>query len=193
VGSKGSATVTGHKPAGAFRFEGVQPGDLLELMQGGPVYRIRRVLSPNSLELGREQAPSELERDIPQPAVPNATPNYRIVRQPQREPGTRPFRLPENWVIDLSPRPPHGHGLTTDGVREILFAPTGQVMQPQSDAKVTWLWLREPAAVPVPREALVEVWTRTGLVLSHPVNRDPKLGGGDPYYYARRGGSGDEP
>src|SRR5262249_11503558 len=143
VGTKGAAIVIGHKPDGGLRFEGVQPGDHLEFI-GGRFYRIRRVVAADQLELGDAHAPTNLEADVPAPAGPNPPPNYRIIRQPQKDPGADAVPLPEGWAIDLSPAAPRGAGLSTDGMREILFAPNGQVTFASPELKVIRLWLRGP-------------------------------------------------
>jgi hypothetical protein len=194
VGSRGSALILGRKPAGAFRFAGVEPGDYLELKPGGQIYRIRQVLAPDRLELGEAQAPTALPQDVPAPPESDAPPNYQILRQARPGPGSQPLALPGFWVLDQTPGPPRGEGLSTPGVRDILFAPTGQVMHLGPEVAVIRLWLREPGAVvPGRPEALVEVWPRTGLVVSYPVNRNPQVGDGDPYYYARQGKDGGAP
>lgn len=109
------------------------------------------------------------------------TSDYYIVRSPRALAGETTLKLPQDVVIDLNlSQFPAG----SSGQSDILFSPSGEVLQPPSSDKVI-LWVRDqtkrpPAptttttsqAVAIDRDSLIVIDIRTGFVAAQSVNPD---------------------
>jgi hypothetical protein len=72
---------------------------------------------------------------------------------------------------------------------DILFAPSGQVINQSTSQGATVFWVRDitlDASAPGD-ETLIAVYTRSGFIAAHEVNRNPALG--NAYYYTQDGRS----
>ena len=156
----------------------VQPGDYLELRDGGGVHPILGVSSQTSLLVSGNQPIT----------ITAATSNYRILRQPRQLLGENPLQLPGNMVVDTNqvpvppsyppppaPKPntqPFNYSLVSPGVSgmiEILFAPSGAVVGNNAEFSKIYLFVRDytldPADIDFPgRCGIVGVQTLTGYI-----------------------------
>ena len=175
-GEKGKMFVTGRDKNGPLKFEDVEADDLLELVrEKNKLYRIVRV-SDNRLELG-EPLSFAL---TPSPSEPNFT----IHRQPRKLANEKPVALSPGWVVDLTPPPPEGMGLTSQGTDSILFAPDGVALIPPPESAIVWV-RNSKAEAAVNQEALIVIRSTTGAASVHRVNRDPNVGNGDPLFHVQ--------
>jgi hypothetical protein len=99
-------------------------------------------------------------------------------------------------VIDLNPNTPtNSHSVpdgtvasnTTSGLSyDILFTPSGTLTGTLGDGtgKIV-LWVRDITQDPDQpgEQPLIVIFCRTGRVGGFPINTDPNIGGGWPYYY----------
>jgi type II secretory pathway pseudopilin PulG len=145
----------------------VQPGDYLELRDGGGVHLITGV-SANTLTVSPAQ-PIAL-------AAP--TTNYRILRQPRPLLGENPLQLPGNLAVDPS--------LSTvlkgvSGQVDVLFAPSGTVVGTNAGAGKIFLYVHDLTQNPVDpsRAGVVAVQTMTGYIGGYTAGP-----AGNPYLYA---------
>jgi prepilin-type N-terminal cleavage/methylation domain-containing protein len=158
----------------------VQPGDYLEIKGGGLMHRIIGVVNlggavGNTLQLFSAPAP-----------LANATNQYRIIRGPRVLQGESPLQLPQDIAIDLG----KCQGLPVDANaphRDILFAPSGSVVEPAAASDKIILWVRDASrdAGDPGEQLLITVYVRTGLIAAHPVD----TGSNDPYSFTRDGKS----
>lgn len=190
-------------------YEGaVLPGDFLELDGGGQLYGIVDVQGaiagppaiPPRLTLNRP-----LVSDIQVP--PSVMPNYRIIRQPRPIPGEQPMKFPEKVAIDLSVGVLHNgeyyvRGLSQGfawnpnvnppvGVIDILFSPSGRVVGTSAAADAVLFWVRDTTTGMGDNQGLVVVYTKTGAVLTFPVDQTPPPAG-NPYSMVQTGRGGAE-
>jgi hypothetical protein len=181
----------------------VQPGDYLELMGGGPLYQIATVASPTQVTLT-----SAITSQV------NATPQYRIIRQPRPLPGEDTLSLPQDVAIDLAltglgstniqgiqPNIQSGGGGNTilysqNTTLDILFDSNGNVVGQAAAFDKIVLWVRDVTlAAPTagsPGEgdqSLITIYCRTNGLAGTLANFDSSIGGGDWYYFTRDGRS----
>lgn len=175
-GEKGKMFVTGRDKNGPLKFDDVEAEDLLELVrEKNKLYRIVRV-SDNRLELG-EPLSFAL---TPSPSEPN----FAIHRQPRKLANEKPVALSPGWVVDLTPPPPEGMGLTSQGIDYILFAPDGVALIPPPESAIVWV-RNTKAEAAVNQEAIIVIRSTTGALSVHHVNRDPNVGNGNPLFHVK--------
>ena len=185
----------------------VQPGDYLELRDGG-VYLIgQAVATPSNptqstiLQLGGNVAGTVVatQYDL-SVSVSSPTTNYRILRQPRILIGEPPLTMPTNMVVDMNAIP--GTTMTSNvvagpsGYLEILFSPSGAVVGTNAGSGKILLCVRDSTDLsytdPItnlqtydPNKAgIVGVQCRTGFIGAYSV-----APGADPFYYAEEGRS----
>lgn len=157
----------------------VQPGDYLELRDGGGIHPITSVNSFNSLTISAAQP-------VLQPFV--ATSNYRILRQPRILIGENPMQMPGNLAVDIS------LSYVAQGVSgsyDILFAPSGSVVGTNAGQSKIFLYVHDLTQNPVDpnRAGVVAVQTLTGFIGAY--NSGPLGSQASMYMYANEGrGSG---
>lgn len=186
----------------------VQAGDYIEFNRCGHVYPILSLqLSP----AGSQAVPPTLSVNLGVGGTAVTGPTlsylpYRIIRQPRCVLAEPDLVLPGNsagqaidadvsTLIDVTSYNPTSHKVsgslnlpparTVNGrtCHEILFGPSGAVVGPAASSDMICLWLcNESGSVP---PVLVCIRTRTGLIGVFPVNENPSVGNGDPYYFAR--------
>ena len=162
----------------------VQPGDYFEVKGGGLVHRISAV----------QAAQLTLES-----AVPNriyATEDYRVIRRPRLLSGESAMLLPPDIGIDLATNQQYGNALPAsnpDRSVDLLFAPSGELINGVTSTPFVGLWLRDttadgPGGLPAEfggDPVLIAVQKKTGLIGVQPVNPDPA----DPYRFCSDGRS----
>jgi prepilin-type N-terminal cleavage/methylation domain-containing protein len=176
---------------GGANFTGgtVQPGDYLDLISddGWPaLHYIEAIPSANTLLL--RTAPFQ----VPPGKLPHV---YRIIRAPRPMIGEKEIVLPRDVVVDSPLSPSHptlGTSLapvdSQTGQVDILFSPSGRVLRgagTQGKA-ILWVWDAGNSAAGG-EELLVVVYTRTGVIATHPVNINTSVG--DAYQFVRDGKS----
>ena len=204
--------------AGSAASNFVQVGDYLEIKGVGQLYRIELLLAgtPSPLRLDRP-----LTQDIEAPV--HGFPNYRIIRAPRPVPNMPIKPLASGVIIDLTP-PTAGAALGVsdrdtgggngsmwmrgvsagypapntllNGVVDIMFSPTGQVLAAPADIMYFWVhthgnptaWAnREPLSADgnADNQALVVIYCKTGQVASFPVEQG--FPPANPWFNAQRG------
>ena len=177
-----TATLTGdHRTS-------IAQGDLLEITHGLPsIHRISQppVLVGTNTRLILVNSP---------PAASNApltlTNNYRIIRQPRPLMGENTLVLPDKVYVAFdqtdAAADPYGKNSAnipqsyTGANWEILFSPSGQVINARGGRII--LWLADDNNVSKP--TLLTVYSFTGAVGAH-----PEAPGADPYAFTRDGRS----
>ncbi len=164
-----TATATGYTPSPGD----VQPGDLLEVIYGGGSVHKVTGLGP----------PIALATPVPGAAVTSLplTNNYRFIRQARPLMGEPTLQLPNTvYVMDnqtaVSTTVPGSQnipGSTVPGARDIIFAPSGQVIAATSGRII--LWVTDDNSVSKP--TLLTVYTRTGSIAAHPAAPTTAPGG----------------
>jgi prepilin-type N-terminal cleavage/methylation domain-containing protein len=194
-------------PATPMTWEGVQPGDYLELTCGPTgVALITAVAGPNNSVLTLDRQIEGVEPPPPPPPVvpppPVTTTNFRVLRGPRALAGEPTLQLHKDVYIDLTscfPCPvnlgpvigPNGepYGNSSTGYLpwgpgnniDILFNSTGVV----GNAPIG-RFILAVRHVDRPNDMLfITVYTRTGKIATHSVNDS----GGDPYLFTRDGSS----
>ncbi len=166
----------------------VQPGDYLELRDGG-VYLISQVQpSPPAPGTILQLAGTSYDKTI---TVPSPTTNYRILRQPRILIGEPPLTLPNNMVVDMNTIP--GTLVSsnvvqgTSGYYEILFSPSGAVVGTNAGSGKLLIYVHDSTDLSqdiTNHAGLVGVQCRTGFIGAYSV-----APGNDPFYYAEEGRS----
>ena len=198
----------------------VDIGDLIEINGQGQLYQITSINSPAGVVPSFITVTPPITRDIMPPM--NGWPNYRIIRRPRPIPNLPVQKLPHEVVVDLNTpsNPATGPAAPADrdtnnqiwmrGISQgfptpntapliantvdIVFSPSGQVIQAPGDIMYLWLhpagspdaWLnRLPTAASSEPEnqAILVIYNRTGAVGSFRVNQGP----GTPWDEARKG------
>jgi prepilin-type N-terminal cleavage/methylation domain-containing protein len=174
----------------------VQPGDYIEFKGGGLVHMIDGVLGANQLHLAS-----------PMPYPINDTADYRIIRKPRVLVGETPMLLPQDIVVDINtnvkysnPLPPvsvvkDSTGLNGEQYIDLLFGPSGGVLNVPGQSSFLCLWVRDMTTEPptgVPAEfggepLLVTLYKRTGSLAVHPADLVPPAK--SPYTFAADGKS----
>jgi prepilin-type N-terminal cleavage/methylation domain-containing protein len=147
----------------------VQPGDFLEIQGTGLVHRILGIRNSNS------SPPTILDELVIDPtgAPTNANNSpiqqYRIIRSPRVLTGETPLDLPKDVAIDGGQKF-SGDPFSPPG--DILFSPSGGVMNNPGVAGKIILWIRDTSKDPsAPGEQfLVVIQVRTGFIAVHPVD-----------------------
>lgn len=199
----------------------VNVGDLLEINGMGQLFEITGINSPAGLIPSFVTVTPPITRDILPPM--NGWPNYRIIRRPRPIPNLPVIKLPNEVVVDLNSatNPAIGPAAPADrdtnntiwmrgisqgipalntapliaGTVDIVFNPSGQVIQAPADLMYIWMhpsgspdaWLnRQPTAASSDpdNQALLVIYSRTGAIGSFRVNQNLP---GTPWDDARRG------
>lgn len=199
----------------------VEVGDLLEINGIGQLYEITSVNLPAGVIPSFVTVTPPITRDILPPM--NGWPNYRIIRRPRPIPNLPVIKLPNEVVVDLNSatNPAIGPAAPADrdtnntiwmrgisqgipalntapliaGTVDIVFNPSGQVIQAPADLMYIWMhptgspdaWLnRQPTAASSDpdNQALLVIYSRTGAIGSFRVNQNLP---GTPWDDARRG------
>jgi prepilin-type N-terminal cleavage/methylation domain-containing protein len=158
----------------------VQSGDYLLILSTGLVHQITGITGTNptfSITLASDLSPNGLGQ---------ATRNYRILRAP-RVSGEEKLSLPQYIGINVTTNqlPPTGYAANannvitpnSDGVIDILFGPSGNVIGDWAGTDMIILWVCDTSLANTPWDGeptLITVYTRTGLVAPVPV--DPSGG-----------------
>jgi prepilin-type N-terminal cleavage/methylation domain-containing protein len=154
-------------------------GDLLEILHGaGSTHRVLAV-SGNRLTLS-SNVPAAAVADL------SLTGNYRFVRQAQPLMGEPTLQLPNTVLVR-----PNGTGSTRNSSRniptsfdgsnsEIIFAPSGQVINATSGRIILWVADENNVSIPT----LLTIYSRTGGVAAHPAAT-----GSDPFAFTKDGRS----
>jgi prepilin-type N-terminal cleavage/methylation domain-containing protein len=164
----------------------VNVGDYLEVtgLSEGFVHAITNV-TPSTLN-GQQVTLLDLNHQNPNAPgvtinVANwSTTNYRIIRAARPLSGEPDMKLPQDVAVDLSLS-------QFGGTADFLFLPSGALQQ-ASGGKVIF-WVRD-TSLDDPRAGeptLIAIYPRNGAIAAHPVNPDPNVGGGSPYYYTQDG------
>jgi hypothetical protein len=166
----------------------VQAGDFLEITYGlGSIHRIVQPIGSYSVSLA----------STPPAAVINQlqTTNWRVIRQPQPLMGEPALELPNTVVVypnttmnfdsTSSTPPPPGSlnlppSLTSPGNVDIVFAPSGQVINATGGQIVLWVWDTNQVSQPT----LLTIYPNTGFVAAHPV-----APGNNPFAFTQDGQS----
>ena len=153
-------------------------------------------VSPNAREL---KFPASAYPDLGAAYTPAGTPpppykatavTYGVAFQVPPQPlfGEPALAMPDNTAIDIQTTPQQTTYNMPAG-NEIIFAPSGQVLNQPSGAQIL-LWVRDPTAATDPYnfaaagpESLIVISTKTGAISTQPVNPDPA----DPYKFAKLG------
>lgn len=148
----------------------VQPGDWLNLFDGGP--RSIVAVGRNSVELDHTVVngrPNLYNRML---TVAAPTGDYSIFRQARLCPGEPPLELPRNNVIDLATMKAWGVNLPPgpQGAFDLLFAPSGELIHANLGRVI--LWVRDADVAPdtappvsnVGGQSLVVITIHTGQV-----------------------------
>jgi type II secretory pathway pseudopilin PulG len=187
----------------------VQPGDYLEMRDGGGVYLITSVTGGNTLTLSPAQAF----------ALTSPTSNYRIMRQPRPIIGENPLQMPGNMAVQISfiigtntykttmpgrtiagapptlvppslpdypgSAPPPGYQAGPAGYYEILFAPSGAITGSGTGTGNIYFYIADLTQSPPDpaRAGFVTVQTRTGFIGAYNVD----TASGNPYSFAQLG------
>jgi hypothetical protein len=196
----------------------VAAGDVIEFLGNGQMFGIVAVSANNQLQLFRARSFPLIT------ASPPTQPNYRIIRKPRPVPGERPLEMPRGVVIDVTlswyatnpPFPPPGpfppapamdrdlgntlwmRGISTPGIVDIMFGPSGQVVGDAAVNDIVYLWLHPRGEVnnwllqnpnvalgEAANQSLVVVYSRNGTTSSFPVNQGTQGAPGDPYLFAK--------
>ena len=149
---------------------GVLAGDYLELNGGGLVHQITSVnttATPPSLTLAL-------------PISGAATPNYRIIRQPQQLLGMPTLQLPSDVAVDIT----SGYSVavpsnpTNANNYDIIFSPSGAVIGRGTTGNQIILWVRDITQSQMQGSPMVVgINVRSGLITIGPVVTTP---GGNP-------------
>jgi type II secretory pathway pseudopilin PulG len=176
----------------------VQPGDYLEINSLPPVYQIAGVSSKSQTTFTPPMTTANqimtLNFNIPNTGPPPAMP-YRVVRAPRVLTGESVMQLPQDVAIDVLTSLFTPDTIPTSPVQtnyDILFSPAGPLLRSGATTGKFALWVRDGTRDPGSpgEEFLVTVYSRTGLIASHPVDAVPGLaGGGDPYSFIKDGKS----
>lgn len=175
----------------------VQPGDFLEVQNGG-VYYIGAIVPSSGGQTATQLALGPTNPSPPPYTHPNSyemaltitvpTTNYRILRQPRLLTGESPLELPNNFVIDGTnsalfnvplrsvPGAPYG------GYEEILFAPSGTVTGHGASNGKIYMCVHELNQTDINLYGIIAVQTRTGFIGAYNV-----APGNDPLLYAEEG------
>jgi type II secretory pathway pseudopilin PulG len=148
----------------------VQNGDYLEICGSGLPHQITGAGMAGGVNLA-----SGLPFAIP------ATPQWRIMRQPQLMKGERPISLPDKIAVDISQCSTDGQsatGLTASGndangpYYDILFSPSGGLSRGSWSTDKIILYVRDTSFsdVTMGTPTLIVVYVRTGLIAAHPVD-----------------------
>mgnify|MGYP000532191495 CR=1 FL=1 len=167
-----------------FPANAVKQGDYLLLHGQGQAFRIEKV-SGKQIVLYRD-----VEAPVSKPSGNPPQPNYLIYRV-NSEPvsGLRPISFSQPVVVD---------GNQQGFFSEILFAPDGSVLRPDTAARtgsiagavIYWVARYEQDATGQYQTqqkgaVLVVVFPHSGRVATFPVNTEPSFGYGDPYYWVK--------
>jgi prepilin-type N-terminal cleavage/methylation domain-containing protein len=168
----------------------VQPGDYLELRDGGGVHPIVSVPNGGTLAVSAAQPI----------ALTAPTTNYRILRQPRPVLGENPLQMPGNMAVDLNvnpnipqpppPNPPILYSQVNAGVSgayDILFSPSGAVVGSNAGLGKIFLYVHDYTIPPsdvnrYTRAGIVAVQTLTGYIGAYNAGPDA-----NPYIYANEG------
>lgn len=122
-------------------------------------------------------------------AVSGSQPSYRIVRQPQAIPDEATLQLPTNMIIDINNGTTKYTSLNVPSNNTIMFSPSGAVTEAGAAFEKIILYVRDNSLSSSTdgEPTLVTIYTRTGFIATYPVNTDPNLGNGDPYYFTNQG------
>ena len=175
----------------------VQQGDLLEIMYGiGSVSRLSANPSANS---------ATLLSTPPAAAVSalNNYPSYRFIREPRPLMGETTLQMPLNVRVNNTSATVNGTTYSApnstpsqlnvtsfQGATDIIFSPSGQVVNATSGRIVLWVddGLGNTAvSSSISPPTLLCIYARTGGVAAHPVNTDTSLGG--VYFFTQDGKS----
>jgi hypothetical protein len=166
----------------------VQAGDYLQIL-GKRTYRID--VGPKydriTLTLAPTPAPDVIRAN-------EATPAYRIIRKPRLAVGEPPLTLPRDIVVDLNPGrsiiTPEPALTDTPSTYDIVFSPAGEVLRVGGTTGKVILWVRDATqdASKPGDQILVTVYSRTGLISTHPVNLTPDGNGNVDFYSFTRDG-----
>jgi prepilin-type N-terminal cleavage/methylation domain-containing protein len=172
----------------------IQPGDHLLIGDGGLMREIIGVVPANPSSNGGKLKLRPKAAGTPTfyPVTPTA--NYRIVRAP-RVYGDESLKLPVNIAIDFTTGPGKQQQYDppsdpNSGVRDIMFAPSGEVIGSAGGNDKIVLWVRD-VSLSSPTEGaptLVVLYARTGFIAAHPVDRTS----GDYYSFTKDGRSSGE-
>jgi prepilin-type N-terminal cleavage/methylation domain-containing protein len=169
----------------------VQPGDFLELRDGGVSY-INTVTSStsggpvNQIYIGITGALTTYDTSL---SITTPTTNYRILRQPRLLVGEPPVALPNNFAFDMGLTTTLGANAVQNGPSglgpEILFSPTGAVVGTNAGSGKLYMVVHDVIATPVDldRAGIVAVQCRTGFIGAYGV----ATVGSDPFYFAEVG------
>ncbi len=148
----------------------VQAGDHIEFLGTGLVHLIAPI-SSTSLQLA-----SNPSNQI------NLTPQYRIIRAPRVLTGETPLDLPKDVAIDAGQSVLVTTALGLPLPLDILFSPSGGVLNQPGVAGKIIFWVRDTSKDPsAPGEQfLVVIQVRTGFIAVHPVDAYSGL----PYRFA---------
>jgi prepilin-type N-terminal cleavage/methylation domain-containing protein len=176
----------------------VQPGDFFEITTGSDnsPHRIDAVSSnpPNPPQGGGPYWGIHLltPPNIAQSRIWVDTQNYRFVRQPRPLLGEPTLQLPDKVLVNggLSLNVPQAYDFTTSGNYDILFAPSGAVINATGGRVV--LWVEDDNLVSQP--TLLCVYSYTGGVAAHPVSQpfnrgQPISATNNPYQFTQDGKS----
>lgn len=165
----------------------VQNGDYLEICGSGLPHQITGAGMAGGVNLA-----STIPFAIP------ATPQYRIMRQPQLIKGERPMKLPEKIAVDMALGSTDGK--TAGGIQptgqdangsyyDVLFAPGGGLTGRWLGTDKVILYVRD-TNLSDPYQGtptLICIYVRTGLIAAHPVDTSglPDIySGGQPNKYS---------
>jgi prepilin-type N-terminal cleavage/methylation domain-containing protein len=182
----------------------VQPGDYLEVNGGGLVHRILQVsrtslmLAPAGMQLNQTYGAGPLSQLHPTNGITyigdSDIANYRIIRKARGLIGEVSVKLQSDIVIDCTPGSAPfmstSNNVPVDpatGNMDILFSPSGTVLNGGSGSDAIVLWVRDKTAgdkysgSPV----LITIYSRSGFIAAHPVCPLPQ----SPYTFTTDGRS----
>jgi len=172
------ATLTAANPGSTATFTGFNPqanlqrGDMLEITHGaGSIHRITAVAATSVT----------LATPIPAASVAplSLTSNFRFIRQPRPLMGEPPLQLPNTVNISATQSTGLPRSFNQSQI-EILFSPSGQVINAATGRIVLWVGDDNNVSKPV----LVTIYSYTGSVAAHPVGP-----AATPYIYTQDGKS----
>lgn len=163
--SSGTVSGTGTAVTTSQAITNVTAGDFLELNGNGLPHRITAA-GGNSLTLS-----SPLLYPI---SAQNPCKHFRIIRQPRPLAGELELELPNNVGIDTTLCSTSGTGPTSPWpINDILFAPNGAVTGAGVGYDKIIFYVRNTQTTATKGSPLlVTIYTRTGFIVTHPVDPD---------------------
>jgi prepilin-type N-terminal cleavage/methylation domain-containing protein len=184
-----------NKPDGLYKIRSVNPSanpntptisdnlTLLSLLPANLLVSGAQFDSRLTYFVSNPPSPPYVPPTPPQPPIVDSAPRlpYRILRGPRVMVGQQPVSLPDNIVVDSSLSAAHPPAqfagqnqwslVTPDGQTgqvDIVFSPSGKVLRDAGTSGKAILWVYDSSDPTGGAQALVAVYTRTGIIAAQP-------------------------